>query len=135
MSDRQLFRLVHDVARAGAIAAIKAAPMGMVVEIKPATRSLEQNAKFHSIVSDIAKAKPEWNGIRMDADDWKALLIVSHAIATGSKDGALRMAPDLEGKGFIQLRESSARMSRERASSLIEYVTAWATSNGIILND
>lgn len=109
--------------------------MGMVVEIKPATRTLDQNAKFHSAVADIAKARPEWNGLHMDAEDWKALLILSHAIAAGGPDGALRLVPDLEGKGFIQLRESSARMTKERSSSLIEYTVAWATSHGIELHD
>ncbi len=135
MSDRQFFRLVHDVARTRAIAAVKAAPMGMVVEIKTARRSLDQNAKFHAAVADIAKARPEWNGVHMDAEDWKALLVLSHAIATGGLDGQLRMVPDLEGKGFVQLRESTARMSKARSSSLIEYTIAWAATHGIVLHD
>ena len=131
----QTFRLVHDTARHGAIAAVKAAPQGHVVVVRPANRSLDQNAKFHAAVSDIAKARPEWAGVRMDADDWKALLILSHAIATGGSEGQLRMVPDLEGKGFVQLRESSARMSKERSTSLIEYVLAWAATHGIELKD
>ncbi len=129
------FYLVHDTARRLACEAIRAAEQGMVVTIRKPNRTLDQNAKFHAAVSDIAKAKPEWNGLHMDAEDWKALLIVSHAIATGGKEGALRLVPDLEGKGFIQLRESSARMSKERSSSLIEYTIAWAASRGIPLGD
>jgi hypothetical protein len=43
----------------------------------------------------------------------------------------MRLVPDLEGHGLVQLRESSARMSKGRASSLIDYVVAWATTQGI----
>lgn len=134
MSETQTFRLVHAAARASAAYAAKTAPDGYVCVVRPPNRSLDQNAKAHAMFSDIAKAKPVWNGINMDAEDWKALLIVSHAVAT--KDGSpYRMVPDLEGSGFVQLRESSARMSKDRASSLIEYVTSWAVGQGITLRE
>lgn len=130
----QTFKLVHAAARNGAVEAIKRAPDGYVCVVRPPNRSLDQNAKAHALFQDIAKAKPVWNGINMDAEDWKALLIVSHAVAT--KDGSpYRMVPDLEGSGFVQLRESSARMTKDRASSLIEYCQAWAVSNGVQLQD
>lgn len=135
MSDRLFFRLAHDVARNRAVAAVLAAEEGMVVTIRKPSRSLDQNAIFHAAVDDIAKARPEWSGVKMDADDWKALLILSHAIATGDEGGKLRMVPDLESKGFVQLRESSAKMTVARSSSLIDYTIAWATSHGIVLRE
>jgi len=106
---------------------------GWVVTIAPPGRSLDQNAIFHAACDDIAKAKPEWNGLRMDAEDWKQLLILSHAVATQG-DG-IRLTQDLEGQGLVQLRESSARMSKARATSLIDYTISWATSHGIRLRD
>lgn len=134
MSEAATFRLVHPTARRLASEAVARAPEGFVCVVRPPNRSLDQNALFHSLVSDIAKAHPKWNGLILDKEDWKALLIVSHAVAT--KDGSpYRMVPDLEGSGFVQLRESSARMTKDRASSLIEYVTAWAVSHGIQLRD
>jgi hypothetical protein len=113
---------------------------GWRVVIKPPGRTLDQNAIFHAMCGEIAKAKPEWAGITMDADDWKALLIVSHAVATRDKsgkghNGGPRLVPDLEGEGLVQLRESSARMGKGRASSLIDYTMAWATSKGILLSE
>ncbi len=71
----------------------------------------------------------------MDADDWKALLVLSHATATKGEGGKLRLVPDLEGEGYIQLRESTARMPVARSSSLIEYTLTWATKHGIPLGD
>lgn len=129
------FFLVHDLARANACRAIMSAEQGMVVTLRKPNRSLDQNAKFHSLCGDIAKARPEYAGIRMDADDWKALLILSHATATKGEGGKLRLVPDLEGEGYVQLRESSARMSVARSSSLIEYVVSWAAKQGIALAD
>jgi hypothetical protein len=109
---------------------VASSPPGCVVTISPPGRTLDQNALFHSLCGEIAKAKPQWNGFHMDAEDWKALLIVSHAVAT-KEDIGMRLVPDLEGHGLVQLRESSARMSKGRASSLIDYVVAWATTQGV----
>jgi hypothetical protein len=69
----------------------------------------------------------------MDAEAWKALTIVSHAIATrDDEDGQpIRLVPDLEGEGMVQLRESSARMSKARAASLTDYVLKVGAENGV----
>lgn len=124
------FRLVGR-GRAAALDAVANAPDGWVVRVGPPRRSLDQSALFHALCAQIAKAKPEWAGIPMDAESWKALLVVSHAAATA--EGGVRLVPDLEGSGLVQLRESTATMSKARASSLIEYVQAWAAGQGIEL--
>jgi hypothetical protein len=111
---------------------VATSPPGSVVTIDPPRRSIDQNALFHSLVGEIAKAKPEWSGIHMDAEDWKALLVCSHAVATQDGKGQ-RLVADLEGHGLVQLRESTARMNKARASSLLEYVIAWATGQGIAI--
>lgn len=129
------FRLVHPTARRMAADVLAKAPDGYVCVIRPPNRSLDQNAKLHSLISDIAKAKPVWNGVNMDDEDWKALLILSHAVATQGEGAATRLVPDLESHGFVQLRESSARMSKERSSSLIEYCMAWAVSHDVPLRE
>ncbi len=129
------FFLVNAAVRQNAINAVMAAEPDMVVTIRKKNRSLDQNAKFHAMCDDIAKARPEYAGIRMDADDWKALLVLSHATATKGEGGKLRLVPDLEGEGYIQLRESTARMPVARSSSLISYVSAWAAKQGIELKE
>lgn len=134
-SDARTYPLRGQTDRLYACRAVKDAPDGWVAVVRPPRRSLDQSAKFHSLCADIARARPEYAGIRMDADDWKALLILSHATATKGEGGKLRLVPDLEGEGYVQLRESSARMSVARSSSLIEYTLAWATKQGIPLHD
>lgn len=129
--DKQRFRLAHDQARVSAMAAIMKAPEGWVVELKPATRSLDQNAKFHALCSDIAKAGIEWAGSKRTAEEWKALLVSAHAAATQS---GFDLVQGLEGE-MVQLRESTAAMTKARSSSLIEYCIAWASQRGIELKD
>jgi hypothetical protein len=97
------------------------------VTIAAPTRNLEQNALFHSLCTDIAKSPLEWAGKRRDAASWKVLLVSGHAVAT--KEGA-EMVPGLEGE-YVNLRESTALMSKKRGSSLIEYTIAFCAQNGV----
>jgi hypothetical protein len=101
------------------------APEGTIAEFKDATRTLEQNAKFHALCSDVAKSGAKWMGKIRTADQWKVLFVSGHAIATGL--GA-EVVPGLEGE-FVNIRESTAKMSKSRGSSLIEYVLAWCAEN------
>jgi hypothetical protein len=126
-----MFVLAHPTARRLAKEAIDAAPDGHVVVIREPSRSLDQSAAFHAICSDIAKSKTEWFGKTRTAEEWKVLLVSAHSSAT--KQGH-DMVQGLEGE-LVQLRESTARMSKARASSLIEYCKAWAVSRGIQLRD
>jgi hypothetical protein len=105
---------------------VQAAPVGYLVKVSPATRSLVQSAKLHAMFADVAKGS-EYMGRKLTATQWKTLMISGHAIATGL--GA-DMVPGLEGE-FVSIRESSAQMSVARMSSLIEYVSAWMAEQGV----
>jgi hypothetical protein len=120
-----IFILAHAEARRRALAAVSAAPDGYAVTIKAPTRNLEQNAKFHAICNDLEQSKLHWFGKPRSAAEWKVLLISGHAIAT--KAGA-DVVPGLEGE-FVNLRESTAIMSKARGSSLIEYAQAFCANH------
>ena len=94
-----------------------------------AKRSLSQNDMFHGICRAIAKQRPVWNGINVDESDWKQILVCGHAVAT-KKEYRPRLIRGLEGE-VINLRESTALMSKERGTSLIEYTLAWCANLGI----
>lgn len=125
--ERQTFRLVHARARELAERAVREAADGTVVTLGPAKRSLDQNAKFHALCDDVAKSGKEWFGKARTAEEWKVLLISAHSSATKS---GCDMVSGLEGE-LVQLRESSAAMSKARASSLLEYCLAWCAQNSI----
>lgn len=125
------FILINDRVRQNALRAVMSAPADYVVTIKPRSRSLDQNAMFHAICSDIARAGTEWYGKARDADEWKVLLVSGHTKAT---DGNVEIVPGLENE-FVNVRESTARMSVKRAASLITYALAFCDTRGIPLNE
>lgn len=122
-----IFIIRDEAIRQRAVDAVKAAPLGHRVTVKAASRSLDQNAKFHALCEDIARSGARWAGKARDAAAWKVLLVSGHAVAT--KEGA-EMVPGLEGE-FVNLRESTASMTKARSSSLIEYTLAFCAENDI----
>ena len=126
---KQRYIMSHELARQRAIEAVKNAPAGYVIEVKEPTRTLEQNAKFHAMCSDVAKSGVLWMGRQLLAAQWKVMFVSGHAIATGVGADIL---PGLEGE-FVNVRESTARMSKKRGASLIEYVLSWCAENEILL--
>lgn len=126
----QVFYLVHAEARRRALGAVTQAPDGWRVTVEEQKRTTDQNAKLHAILSDIAR-QAEWMGRRLSIESWKALFVSGHAIAT--KQGG-EVLPGIEGE-FVAIRESTARMGKRRAASLIEYVLAWCALNDIELSE
>lgn len=131
MSERRIFRLVHAKARRLAAECIAKAPDGFVVEIKEPTRSLDANAKLHACLHDISR-QLAWHDERMDIEDWKRLLTAAWARAERQP---VKLVPALDGQGFDVLYRRTSRMSRSDMSSLIEYVLAWGTDQGVQWSD
>jgi hypothetical protein len=131
MSEKQKFRLVNERVRSNAMQALHMAPEGHVVTIAPPTRSLEQNAKLHAILTDLARSGMKWAGKRRTMEEWKAIVISGHAVATGAGGEVI---PGIEGE-FVAIRESSAHMNVSRAASLIEYLLAFCAEQGIELTE
>jgi len=124
---KRVFVLAHETDRRRAMDAIWDSPDGWRVTIQEPARTLDQNAKFHAMVSDIAKSGYQWLGKARTPAQWKVLLVSGHAIAT--KEGS-EIVPGLEGE-FVNLRESTALMSKKRGASLIEYTLAFMAMNEI----
>jgi hypothetical protein len=124
---RKIFILANENVRERALEYVAHASLGQMVEIKPRTRSLDQNAMFHALCGDLAKSGLEWAGKARTASEWKVLLVSGHAIATNQ---SAEVVPGLEGE-FINLRESTARMSKARASSLMDYALAFCAEHNI----
>lgn len=122
----QIIHLTGAIAKRKAMQAIQEAPLDYVCRITQHVRNEEQSRKFHAMCGDIAKTL-QWAGKPRDRAAWKVLLVSGHAIAT--KQGA-EMVPGLENE-FVNLRESTARMSKARASSLIEYTLAFGAEHGV----
>ncbi|MCT8565518.1 recombination protein NinB [Glaesserella parasuis] len=134
MEYKQKYFLRTEQIKNNALEFVKALPIDekkpLVIDVKPITRNLEQNAKFHAMCGDIAR-QVQFNGEWLPPETWKVILISAHAEAT--KEGSC-LVTGLEGE-LVNIRESTAQMSVKRMASLIEYVTAWGVSNGVHFND
>lgn len=99
---------------------IDKAPQDAVVNIREATRTLDQNAKMWAMISDISRAMPE--GRRHTSDVWKCLFMK----ATGH---AVQFEQGLDGEPFpVGFRTS--RLNKDQMAELIEtiyeYGNRWA---------
>lgn len=115
------FILAHAVARQRAVEAILKAPEGWHVIVREPMRTLDANARFHATCRGLERSGLEWGGAARSLEDWKALLVSGHAIAT---DTPAVIVAGLEDE-LVNLRESTAKMSRERSRSLIAYAEAF----------
>ena len=130
MNQKIILKLTGEAAKKAACREIMAAPVGHIVRITPETRSLDQNAKLHAMLTDISK-QAKYLGAKRDLEFWKGLFVSGWQIATGERP---EIVPGLEGE-FINIRESTTTLGVKRMASLIEYVTAWAVSNGVRLTE
>lgn len=113
---------------------IMQAAEGMAVRITEASKTRDQEAKYHAMCGDIAKVC-EFMGAKMEGEDWKRLLIDAFArVRSGMgkplKQGG-RIVPSLDGTGVVQLGVQSRKFSKEEASDFIEYLYAFGASKGV----
>lgn len=125
-----ILKITGEAARKAACREVLAAPEGHIVRITPETRSLDQNAKLHAMLTDISR-QAKYLGAKRDVEFWKGLFVSGWQIATGEKP---EIVPGLEGE-FINIRESTTTICIRRMASLIEYVQAWAAMNGVVMSD
>lgn len=130
MTDRVTLRLNDARLRRRAHEAIDAAPDGWFVVISPPARSLEQNAKLHAILQDLARSDLSWAGRRRSLPEWKVIAVSGHAVATRQE---AEIVAGIEGE-LVNLRESTADMGVRRTASLIEYLTAFCAERGVRLS-
>jgi hypothetical protein len=102
------------------------------MEIKADTRSDEQNAKYHAMLSEIA-VQAQHLGAKWDAESWKRFLVYEFCKQLGLPQG--QIVPSLDGSGIVQLGLQTRDFSKERAAEFITFLEAWAADKEIIFKD
>ena len=105
---------------------VDAAPMGAVLNIRPATRSSLQNSKMWAMLSDVSRAKPE--GRELTPDVWKSLFL--HSL-----DHAQRFEMALDGKGMVPVGFRSSRLTKDQMGDLIEVIYEYGARHGVVWTD
>lgn len=117
----QLVRLVGQEQRDLAKRIIDSAPLGAEVNIREAGRTLDQNALFWVLLSDIARAKPQ--GRRHTPDMWKAIFMKACGHHVMFLEG-------VDGEPFPYGFRSS-RLTKGEMSQLIEMIYAYGAEHGV----
>ena len=93
----------------------------MVVDVRPETRSLEQNARLWAMLADISK-QVEWYGHRLTPDEWKDVFSASLK--------RTKVVPGLDG-GFVVCGQSTSKMTIAEMCELQELIEAFGAQKGV----
>ena len=98
------------------------------MEIKPESKSRDQEQKYHAMLGEIA-AQASHLGAKWDAEDWKRLLVDLFAKETGIQGG--KIIPSLDSTGIVQLGLQTRNFTKEQAMEFITFLEMWGANNGI----
>lgn len=91
----------------------------MVLELKPETRSLKQNAVLWARLTDVSE-QVDWYGKKLSQADWKHVFSASLA--------KLEVVPNLDGTGFVALGMSTSNMTKAELQDLNELIMAFGSN-------
>jgi len=106
---------------------IALAPFGTRVEFKAVKRSVDQNSRMWAMLTDVA-TQLRWHGQMLRADDWKLVML-------DALKRELRVVPNIDGNGFVNLGRSSSDLSKSEMSELIELIAAFGAKHGVVFHD
>lgn len=128
---RQLLRLTpgkRDEAHAWVEKALRQWQPGaaFIMEIKPPTRSLEQNAAMWGLLAQITRQRPVHNGREMTPDLWKAVFMdaLGHEVD---------YVASLDGRRVFPLGHRSSQLTKAQMTDLIELMLCWAAQEGLTI--
>jgi hypothetical protein len=108
-----------------------AAGKKLTLEIKPTSKSRDQEEKYHAIIGDIAK-QAQHMGAKWDAETWKRLLVDKYVREIGLTS---KIMANLDNDGLVQLGFQTRKFTKEQASEFVAFLICWCDQNGIELND
>lgn len=108
--------------RAYAKRMIDIAPANAVMQVKPANRSNDQNAKMWAMLSDVSRAKPE--GRHWTPETWKAAFmhLLGHHV---------RFCEGLDNSGPFPLGFSSSKLTVSQMADLITCIQEYGDRHGV----
>lgn len=124
---RALLTLYGQADRAKAIQWVTKAPAGTRLEFKQSKRTTDQNSKMWASLTDIAQ-QVVWHGQKLKPDDWKMVFL-------DALKRELRIVPNIDGNGFVNLGRSSSDLSKAEMSDLLEIIMAFGAQHGVVFHD
>ena len=97
----------------------------MVLEVRPETRSLEQNRLLWATLTDISD-QVDWYGQKLTPEDWKEVFT-----AAMKKQ---KVVPGIDG-GFVVCGSSTRKMTKPEMAEMQELMMAFGVEHGVEFND
>lgn len=119
--------LCRDDLRQKAIRWIQQAPKFTRVEFKGPKRTIPQNDRMWAMLTDIAIQLP-WHGLKLSPDDWKLIFL-------DALKREVRMVPNIDGNGFVNLGRSSSDLDVSEMGELMELISAFGANHGVVFHD
>lgn len=101
----------------------------LVLEVRPQTRSSQQNARLHAMLTELA-LNVEWGGKKLPMEVWKRLCM---AAWMREERQSPQLVPALDGNGVDIIYERTSRLTRDECGRLMEWITAFAAERGVLL--
>ena len=79
------------------------------------------------MLTDIATSIP-WHGVKLTASDWKLVFL-------DALKREVRIVPNLDGTGFVNIGRSSSDLSKDEMSQLIELIREFGARHGVTFID
>ena len=93
----------------------------LVLEFKPETRTLAQNARLWAMLTDISR-QVDWYGRKLTPEEWKHVF----SAALSKQD----VVPGIGG-GFVVLGKSTSKMTKTEMAELQELMEAFGAEHGV----
>ena len=103
------------------------APTGTRIEFKASKRTIPQNDRMWSMLTEVAQQLP-WHGIKLAAADWKLIFL-------DALKREVRMVPNIDGNGFVNLGRSSSDLSKAEMGDLMELISEFGARHGVVFHD
>jgi hypothetical protein len=99
--------------------------------VKRKTRTSDQNAKMHAMLTDIAH-QAEWCGIKLHKDDWKTVLVGGWLRERKEES---RMVPNWQKTGIESLGYSTRKFSVDEMAEFITFLDYAGSTLGVEFRD
>jgi hypothetical protein len=124
---RATYLVTSEAQRGTALDAIRRAPLGFVIEAKRNKRSTPQNDRMWAMLTAIGQQHTH-HGMKYSPEDWKLIFMAG-------LNQELRVAPNVDGTGLVQLGRSTSRLTKAEHSDLTALIEAFAAQHGVDLHE
>ena len=138
MRARTAICLLNERARTAAVRAVMDAPDQSWADVKPLSKTREQEERYHAMIGDCAKQCQHLNR-NLDAETWKRLLVDQFRRDTMDdpeigeywQRNRPEFIPGLDGSAVVVMGEQTRRFPKKVASAFIEWLFAFGAERDV----